>query len=499
MSNRILLIRPENIYNYNNYPSLGLISIASVLRKNDYQVKIVNCALEEDSLATINKELKNCLFVGITLLTSECPDAYKIMSFIKKRTNIPIVAGGWHCTLYAEQMKESGLVDYVVIGEGEEHIKEIAADLREGRLIHKKIFYRKYLNLNTLPVPDYSQDADIEEFINNYLTDKLSECITKPIRWLPYESSRGCPGRCTFCINVVSNNRKYRKKNAEKVVSEIDYIVKKYHLTHVKIIDDNFFVDIKRSRQICQLLICRDLGITWDAECRCDYFNNEMINDETLFLLKKSGFVQFTLGIESGSLRTLELMEKEITPEHAEFAVKKCNEYKIIARSSFIIGIPGETREDICKTNIFINRLRQYPYFTCGVQTFRPYPKCKLTQELVKQGYLKEPKSFVEWIDKKNVDLYVAAQFIRPWQIDGKYSESIAFYQTMESGSYLGKHLINKKVDYLKYLIFTFLAKLRNRTGFYRFPFDKEMYKRFFTNFYQRKQKLQKDRHLCRK
>lgn len=493
MSNKVLLVRPENIYSYNNYPSLGLISIASVLQRSGYSVKIINCALEKDCLSTIKRNLKDCLFVGITLLTSECPNAYTVMKFIKENSNVPIVVGGWHSTLYAKQLEKCKFVDYIVVGGGEEHIEKIAAGFREGKPVHEKIFYRKYVDLEALPTPDYSQDTNIEKFINSYLTDKLSECTAKPMRWLPYETSRGCPGRCAFCANIVTNNRKYRRKSAEKVVFEIDHIVKKYHLTHVKIIDDNFFVDIERVRQICRLLIHKNLGVTWDAECRCDYFGNKMVDDETLILLKKSGLIQLTLGLESGSLHTLELIKKGITPEQAEFAVEKCNEHKIIVRASFIVGIPGETKEDIHKTNKFIGRLRRFPYFNCGVQTFRPYPKCELTQKLIEQKLLIEPKSFVEWTDEKNIELYVGAQSIRPWQIDAKYSEATAFYQTMESGSYLGGYLINKKLDYLKYLIFTFLAKIRNRTGFYRFSFDKEIYKRFFIKFYQRKQKAQKD------
>ena len=89
-----------------------------------------------------------------------------------------------------------------------------------------------------------------------------------------------------------------------------------------------------------------------------------MLNDETLKLCKDSGLVQLTLGIESGSPHTLKLMKKGITPDQAEFAVKKCDEYEIIARSSFIIEIPGEAMSDIKQTINFVNRLRRYPYFT---------------------------------------------------------------------------------------------------------------------------------------
>lgn len=490
MADRVLLIRPENIYNYNNYPPLNLISIASKLKSSGYDVKIINCAFEKDSLTTIGKQLEDSLFVGITLLTSEIPDAYRIMKFVKENSSVPVVVGGWHCILFPEQMADCEYVDYVVAGEGEEYIVEIADMIKNNVVISNKIFHKKILDLEKLPVPDYSIDEKIEKFINNFLTDKLSEYVTQPMRWLPYESSRGCPSLCTFCINVVTGNTRYRKKSAEKVISEIEHIVKKYKLTHLKIIDDNFFVDIKRVREICEGIIKRGLSITWDGECRCDYFNDNMLNDQTLALAKRAGLVQFTLGIESGSLHTLQLMKKGMIPEQAEFAVKKCNEYGIIARSSFIIEIPGETMEDIKKTIAFVKHLRKYPYFTGAVQTFRPYPKCELTEKLVKEGHFYEPKKFIEWTDREIINMYVSAQYIEPWQVNGKYSETAAYYLTMESGISLGNHQIDRKIDRFKYHFFMSLAKIRNKFGFYKFPIDKKMYKRFFADFYKQKQEL---------
>lgn len=492
MPDKILLIRPQNIYNYNNYPALNLICLATRLKSAGYQVKIINSAFEKDHLKTIGAELEGTLFAGVTLLTSEVPDAYNIVKFIKENSSVPVVVGGWHCTLFPEQMAGSQYVDYVVAGEGEEHLVKIADALKNGRGPEKKIFQKEILDFDSLPMPDYDIDENIERFIMSYLTDKLSEYVKQPMRWLPYESSRGCPSQCTFCINTVTGNTRYRKKSAEKVVSEIDSIVSKYNLTHLKIIDDNFFVDIKRVRKICKGIIEKKLNVTWDGECRCDYFNEKMLNDETLKLCKESGLVQLTLGVESGSPHTLKLMKKGIIPEQGEYAVKKCDEYGIIARSSFILDIPGETLEDIKKTVAFINRVRKYKHFTCGVGTFRPYPKCELTEQLLQEGYLREPESFGEWTNKDVVDMYTSAEYIRPWQTNGKYSERASYYLNMESAVRLGNHQIDRRIDKIKNHIFIALARMRNRFMFYRCPIDKNIYRNFLINFYQRRQTLEK-------
>lgn len=492
MANKILLIRPENVYNYNNYPALNLISLSSSLQAAGYEAKIINCAYEKDPLGLIAQELPGSLFAGISILTSELPSAFKVMKFIKERSRLPVIVGGWHCSLFPEQMADTDYVDYVVVGEGEGHIVEIADFLKNGGKPIPRILDKKTLDLDALVFPDYSVEKQIERFISSYLTDKLSEVAVQPMRWLPYESSRGCPSSCTFCINVVTRNTVYRKKSSEKVIDEITSIVRKYKLTHLKFIDDNFFVDIERVIKICEGILERGLNITWDGECRCDYLNERMLNDKILELARRSGLIQLTLGIESGSRKTLKAMKKGISPEQAEFAVRKCNEHGIIARSSFILEIPGESIQDIRDTIRLINRFRRYPYFTCGVGTFRPYPRCELTRRLVQEGYLDEPKRLSDWIDTDIINTYTSAEYIRPWQVNGKYSESAAFYLNMESSVRLGNHQINNFLDKRINSFFALLGKIRNRIMFYALPFDKDLYKRFLASFYSKRKNLEK-------
>lgn len=484
MPSKILLIRPANVYNYNNYPPLNLILLASALKTGGFLPEIINSAFEPDIETVLKDRLPGTLLVAITLLTPEVPDAVRIMQCIRDISDVPIVVGGWHCTLFPEQMAASRCVDYVIPGDGESHIVSLARDLQANKRPETRIYPRAFLDLNTLPEPEYSLDPSIERFISSYLTDTLSRYVKQPMRWLPYESSRGCPSECTFCINVVTGNTRYRKKDAQKVISEVEHLVRRYRLTHVKFIDDNFFVDIRRVRDICAGIIGRGLEITWDAECRCDYFNDRVLNDETLSLAKKAGLVQLTLGIESGSGHTLELMKKHLTPEQAEYAVRKCNEHGIIARSSFMLEVPGESREDIRSTIRFVNRMRRYPLFSAGVGTFRPYPKCELTEDLIRKGHLAEPKSLREWTSGDVINMYTAAEYIRPWQVDGPYSVAAAYYLNMESSTRLGSHQIRRRSDRIKNALFITAAALRNRLMFYRLPLDMELYKKFLVAFY---------------
>jgi len=489
---KVLLIRPENIYSYNNYPPLNLISIGTSLKKAGFEVDIVNCAREREPLNLITQKAKDAAFIGITMVTSECCGAYNVISRVKSHLKTPVVVGGWHCTLFPEQMMENNLIDYVVVGEGEEAIFDIYSQIGDDGNSHNKLYGGRKINLDNLPLPEYDLDYRIEEFMTSYLTDRFVAFEPKPPRWLPYESSRGCPSRCTFCINTVTKNNVYRKKSAAKVIDELGYIVKKYNINHVKFIDDNFFVDINRSREIAEGIMAMKLSITWDAECRCDYFNGRMLNDDTLELFKRSGLVQLTLGIESGSQKTLDILKKDIDVEQSKYTVMKCDEHKIIARSSFMIEVPGETIYDIRETIKLINYLRKYKYFSCGVTAFRPYPKCELTQGLLQKGFLVEPKSFEEWGIKQNMELYTSCEHNKPWQVHPSYSESAAYFLNIESEVRLGQHQIKSRFLKLINAIFVRMAKTRNRLGLYQLSLDKYLYKIFLTSFYKLQQKSEK-------
>jgi len=469
---RVLLVRPRNVYNYNNYPPLGLISLGSKLEAEGHRVRIINCAFEDVE----QQEWAN--LVGIGFLTSEVPDAYRILSLLRGSPST-VVAGGVHPTLFPEQVLR--FAHYVVIGEGEDYIARIA----RGDFLQSRICPRRYVDIEHLPLPNYSLDHRIETFITGQLTDPLSTRVRQPMRWLPYESSRGCPHRCAFCINTVVGNTRYRAKSADKVVYEASVIAERYRLTHLKMVDDDFFVDIDRVRDICYGFLEVGLDVTWDAECRADYFDDRRLDDATLGLLKESGLVQLTLGLESGSSHTLSLMNKGFEPEQGEKAVRKCDEFGILARSSFILETPGETPEDIQQTVSFVNKLRQYPHFVCGATTFRPYPKCALTESLLESGQLEEPQSLEEWAVGDAINLYTAAEYARPWQVSPKYSERAAFFLTLESAARLGDHQINSAWGRWMNRMFRTLAKWRNRLGFYGMAIDKALYERFLRRFYQ--------------
>lgn len=475
---QVLLIRPKSVLkSYAGfYPPLSLVSLAGVLEKNGYVVKILDAVAEQNFYRKLNEELKKSFVVGITALTSEIMDAINILKFVKKNSDLPTVMGGWHVTLFPEQTCNDELVDFVITHEGEISFYKLV-----DALCHKKSYKKipglvfkeksvvkknphEIVDMEILPMPAYHL-VDMEKYVSETILDG------KRIRWFPYQSTRGCPHKCSFCINPVVGNYRYRAKSIEKTIEEIKYLINKCKINGILFIDDNFFVNRARVLELCKRF--RELNIKWFAECRADYFRKGHVDDDVLSKCKEAGLFSFTIGAESGSPKILEKMCKNITIEQIINSARQCAKHKIIPDYSFIIGLPGEKKEDVLMTLALIKRLKKIvPYMTGGVNTYRPYPKTELTLEAAKYGF-REPEKFKEWTDKKNSLMFSERTYPQPWQIDSKYVNSVSFFGTIYlSGSSDEKLRLKDIPDRL----FRSIANFRVKTGFFSFPLDMELY-----------------------
>jgi anaerobic magnesium-protoporphyrin IX monomethyl ester cyclase len=491
---KVVLIQPKNTLAMNIYPPLNLIKVGSALESHGYETTIVASPLLEAKEAkdVLLNECRDAFMVGIGILTTEVPDAIELARFVKEQYDLPIVWGGWHTTLFPEQMAESTLVDKVIVDEGDELIIRAAEHYSRPNWRdddREKIWRNENkLNLDLCPIPNYSLVPDIEYFINTPLADKFFEYDEREIRWLPYEATRGCPSRCSFCIINVTDNNQYRKRTATRVVDEIETIVNRHKINHLKIVDDNFFVNKHWVREFATELGQRQLDMTWDAECRVNYFNKKHVNDELLSLCVKSGLNELNFGVESGSQRSLDLMKKGQKPEQALDAVRTASEYGIVARCSFIIDAPGERKEDILMTTRLISEIRKIPRTTCGVHTFRPYPGSELCDEMLKNGTIKQPSSFEGWADEEVIGQFTYADAKRKWQKNYHISNKISFYQCLESGFFLRPHQIKSKFVRAVNNSFMGIARWRNENSIYYLCIDRPLYVFFKKLYYKTKQ-----------
>jgi radical SAM superfamily enzyme YgiQ (UPF0313 family) len=388
---KIALINPANKISYGGAPPISLALLASYLRQFKHEIKIIDMASGDSILDVLEF---NPEYIGITGTTLTINTAYEVADFLRKR-EFKVIIGGVHASIMPDEAIEHA--DYVVVGEGEIALKHILnndflyLENNEGIIQGQTID-----NLDELPMPAY--DLLNMEFYLKTRIPKILRCVTQERRTANILTSRGCPYNCTFCHNS-SNTKKFRWNSAEKVIQEIEYLIKNYKIDNLFFIEDNFFANRERVKSICNILIEKGIKIQWGANARADGIDKEILE-----LAKKAGCIQITFGWESGSQKMLDIYNKKTTIEQNAESIRLCNEVGIFANGTFMIGGPDETIEDIRKTKDFI--LNNKIMGGIGVCITTPFPGTKLWDDLKKQGKI-----------PKNVDYKIFNFMVSPFKI----------------------------------------------------------------------------------
>jgi len=251
-------------------------------------------------------------------------------------------------------------VDIVVVGEGEETALDLVRALEEkkplsdvdgicykedGRIISTPA--RPFSDLGSLPEPAYHL-VDVQDYVVAPLRTKEKS--------LAIITSRGCPFRCGYCYNTKFNLRKWRALPAEEVVRRMKSVKERFQLSGVFLLDDNFFVDRERVREICRLLIEEKVNLAiHNANCRADTIVK--FDDELLSLLKRAGFTQLLIGVESGSPEVLRGMNKDLKIEQVLEANQMLRRHGIKPYYAFMAGFPFEGIQDIKMTLRLMRRI----------------------------------------------------------------------------------------------------------------------------------------------
>ncbi len=369
-------------------PPLNLMYLASSLEKEDYKVKIVDDDLEQKGYENLSKQAEklNPQLIGVTATTSTIKSALKYLDHIKKVLPDSLtVIGGPHTTFMPyETLKDTENLDVVVIGEGEEtmvDLTNLTTQNHENIDEVKGIVYRdlKDGKLKTTQNRPLIKDLDKLPFPARHLVPFKSYGVSQE-QTGGIITSRGCVYNCNYCSSSLIMGKKFRSRSPTNVVDEIEELIDKYHINDIGFMDDTFMLNKQRASDIADEIKARDLDLTFVASSRVDRVDKKLLKN-----LKSSGLRTIYYGVESGSQRVLDLMKKGITLKNVEDAVSMAKDVNLEVLTSFILGYPGETEEDMNTTIDFSTKLDS-DY--CQYSILTPFPGTPIYKDLLEKNLI---------------------------------------------------------------------------------------------------------------
>lgn len=462
----ILLVEPDHKCGLNPFP-WGTLAVGSYLsRVEGLDVRLLNASYSSE--AEFRTEFEACLpearLVGISCFSTDAWWVKSLADAIKaRRPELDIVVGGPHPTLRPEQTAAYRNIDFAVCGVGEQALAGLYREIRSGRRRFSGIpglLYKEggevRRNPPPEPPPSYGIDYDL-------LPEKKRRTFG---RYFELLAGRGCSFKCAFCYNAVCGHR-WQGKPAEVLADEIQGAVDAYDPQVIYFRDENFFHSKERIRRFVELYRERGFRFRWDATCRANYFARGYIDSGLLSDLESINCRRLKFGIESGSQRVLDLLRKGTRLAQIENVVRSLAGSAIIGNYSFLMGVPGETREEYRQTLGLIRWILDADPAAeiIGPQYYRIYPGGELYERIMADYGYKEPKGFEEWAECARGDLFgLSKDVTHPWLAGGSLLPKHADLLVLLARKPLRDLLSPLKLPALP---FALLARLRLRLGLY--------------------------------
>ncbi len=410
-------------------PPLGIAYLCAVLKKEGYSLKVFdfNAELydkykeywkpEKEWSWYANKffleksefEILTDSFAGEIL--NFCPDAIgfsvqstsavfslRVADKIRQRDKSKIIIfGGPECFREkAETFLNNSELNFVISGEGEETLVELLRVIKTGSSLsacNGLTFYsggkiicnapRKEIeDLNFLPYPDFSFFTP-----GKYLHKGT----------LPMLSSRGCINRCTFCLDTWYQY-KYRSREPENVVGEIEYLIEKHGVKYIRFNDLLLNGNLEKLEKMCDLLIKKNASyVSWVGNAVARDMNKKLLKK-----MRRAGCVRLIFGIESCSSKILGLMRKNTKVEEISSLLKKSANAGIEVVTNWIVGFPGETREDFMETIRFILAHQRYIFSSGSANILSILPRSIIAKDLEKFNVEFGKDLQTEWLCRDN-------------------------------------------------------------------------------------------------
>jgi anaerobic magnesium-protoporphyrin IX monomethyl ester cyclase len=377
---------------------LGLLSLAAWVDQHGHESAIHDCyafpGQDEKIFDYLKKERPE--YIGFSTTTSSFLDGVRLAEKAKGMLpEIKTIFGGVHISGLREKLlKEYPVIDYGVVGEGEQTLLEVMENENAGidkieGLIHRENgevkfngFRKHLIKMDELPFPAYEK------------LDGFPESYQLPIFSYPKApnttviTSRGCPYQCSYCDRSVFR-RSYRYNSPQYMVDLLKYLKDKFNIKHVNIYDDTFTLHRKRVMEFCELKIQSGLKTTFNCAAR-----SEQIDLEMLQTMKKAGGWMVSLGIETGDPELLKKHRSYLPKDNVENPLEDIREKISLikkaglrAKGLFMLGLPGETEESIDKSMEYVFNL---PLDEFNLAKLTPFPGAPLYEDICSCGSFEE-------------------------------------------------------------------------------------------------------------
>lgn len=485
MKNKIILFNPKSANGKHRIPNSILQVGASIHGKYDYI--FIDGNMEKDPWGKIESYLKTgeYKYFGSTVMPG--PQLKQAIPFSKKIKalfpEVIIVWGGYFAANQYKVSLESGYVDYIINGPGDNTFP-LLLDCLENRQKEKlagiqnliyiddnqsivKTSTEKLLDQDTLPKFPY-------EYLNGFYP--LKNYLAKTFmgnKTLSYHSSMGCPFSCSFCAIVPIFNAKWKGMSASRIYEDVKYFKEKYNIDAIEFHDNNFFTSKKRVLEFSELIM--NDNISYWGEGRIDTIN--LYSDEDLKLMRKSGCKMIFLGAETGNDEVLKKMNKGGTQSGQmikDFVLRMKN-VDIVPELSFVLGMPGDSEEEVYAQILqdieFIKEIKIInPNAEIIIYLYSPVPTegSDLYERITAAGF-SFPENLEDWISPlwENFDLRKnpLTPWLKPYMID-----KIRDFETVLNGYY--PTATDFRVKGWKKELLKMPSRIRYKTGLYNYPYE---------------------------
>ena len=367
------------------YPPLNLAVLAAIAQKQGHEVSIIDAEVDKlpsEEVVSRVLEMKVDL-IGFSGMSPFFHLSQEIAAALKEKGEAAkICIGGPHITIVEEEGFDKAF-DFGFLGDSEESWAKFLEVYSNNESFESVagLMYRSEGQVLKNEKVSVSQDLDIYPRPAYELLE-MSKYIFGTLRgrlnFATIQTIRGCPWKCIFCASDQLDTTRISKRSSKSVVDEMEFLVNSFGIRHFMFVDDVLTLQKARTEELCNLIIDRKLEVTFEGSTRAN-----LLDEDLVVLMKKAGLIRLSFGLETVDKDMRETMKKKVPLEAYREANALLNKYDIEALNSVMIGLPGETVENVHKTLSFLRNAKDVKQANFAIAV--PYPGTEF-HEMAIQG-----------------------------------------------------------------------------------------------------------------